>query len=423
MTAEPGSWLLRARWAVPVLGPPIPDGAVCVNAARIAGVGRWRDLRSLPAARREDLGDGAICPGLVNAHCHLDYTDLAGKIPPPRSFAAWIQGIKGAKGLQTLDEVRAAWLTGAGMLLRNGVTTVGDIEAFPELQPELIRQAGLRLVSFLELIGIRPESSVEEALEGAAHWLRRVGADGVRAGLSPHAPYSTTPGLRIGCAELAARHAAPVAMHVAESVEEFDMFMSGNGPLIEWLARNGRSSVDCGDRSPVQVAAAAGLVRRGFLAVHANYLTPGDVTLLASAGASVAHCPRSHAYFGHQPFPWSELRRAGVNVCLATDSLATVRTSGRAAPELDLFAEARAFHAVHPGVSPDELLGLLTIRGAAALGLAGRVGALREGAAADLIVLPVPPAASSPVEAIVSGEISPIATMVGGHWAWRKGDL
>lgn len=412
--------LLRARWVVPVAAEPIPDGALCVRDGRIQSVGRWRDLRHLPVTAREDLGEVIVCPGLVNAHCHLDYTGLAGHLPPQASFTAWIQSIKGAKGLQSPEDVREAWRVGAAMLLRNGVTTVGDIEAFPELQPSLVRETGLRVVSFLELIRIRADAPVEDAVDQGGKWLRDLGEAGLRAGLSPHAPYSTTPLLRRRCAELAVRCGAPVSMHLAESAEEFEMFMAGEGALLEWLARNGRAVDDCGGRSPVQVAADAGLLGPRFLAVHVNYLAPGDAERLAGAGASVAHCPRSHAYFRHQPFPWEELRAAGVNVCLATDSLATVRTTRRRALQLDLFAEARRFRTAHPGVALAELLGMVTRHPAAALGMTGEVGILAAGACADLIAVPSAAQSGSPLEGLFEAAGPSLGTMVGGRWVSRR---
>ena len=75
---------LRARVILPVSQPAIEDGAVFISRGRIAAVGRWRDLRAKAPAQVRDLGEAILLPGLVNAHCHLDYTDMAGAIPPTR---------------------------------------------------------------------------------------------------------------------------------------------------------------------------------------------------------------------------------------------------------------------------------------------------------------------------------------------------
>ena len=91
-----------------------------------------------------------ILPGLINAHCHLDYTGLAGQIPPPRTFTDWIKSIMTAKAGLSYTEYATAWLRGARELLESGVTTVADIEAVPELLPEVMESTPLRVISFLD---------------------------------------------------------------------------------------------------------------------------------------------------------------------------------------------------------------------------------------------------------------------------------
>ena len=84
---------LRARVVLPVAQPPIDDGAVLVSGQRIEAVGRWKDLRSRGAGPVVHLDGTILMPGLVNAHCHLDYTDMAGEIAPTKRFTDWIKTI------------------------------------------------------------------------------------------------------------------------------------------------------------------------------------------------------------------------------------------------------------------------------------------------------------------------------------------
>ena len=93
--------LLRARVVLPVSRPPIPDGAVLVTGRRIAAVGRWRDLAAHSPKKTLDLGEAVLLPGLVNAHCHLDYTDMAGQFPPPKVFTDWLKLITATKVIPT----------------------------------------------------------------------------------------------------------------------------------------------------------------------------------------------------------------------------------------------------------------------------------------------------------------------------------
>ena len=93
--------LLRARIVLPVSKPPLEDGAVLLSENRIAAVGPWRDLRPRETAPAVDLGDVILLPGLVNAHCHLDYTDMTG-LPPQKQFPDWIKGLLALKAASSL---------------------------------------------------------------------------------------------------------------------------------------------------------------------------------------------------------------------------------------------------------------------------------------------------------------------------------
>src|SRR6266853_1574763 len=112
--------ILRARLVLPVSQPPIGDGAVVISGNRIAVVGRWRDLAAAAKSRALDLGEVALMPGLVNAHCHLDYTNMAGEFPPPRLFTDWLKLITSAKSEWGYSEYAESWLSGAHMLVRTG---------------------------------------------------------------------------------------------------------------------------------------------------------------------------------------------------------------------------------------------------------------------------------------------------------------
>src|SRR6267142_1140676 len=120
--------LLRARLVAPISRPPIKDSAVRVSGNRILAVGPWRELAAHPGEECRDLGNVALLPGLVNAHCHLDYTSMAGQFPPPKLFTDWIKLITSTKAEWRYSEFAESWVNGAKMLVRSGTTTVGDIE-------------------------------------------------------------------------------------------------------------------------------------------------------------------------------------------------------------------------------------------------------------------------------------------------------
>jgi cytosine/adenosine deaminase-related metal-dependent hydrolase len=409
--------LLRARVVLPVSQAPIREGAVLVSGQRIAAVGRWRDLSAHSRAKRVDLGGAVLMPGLVNAHCHLDYTDMAGQFAPPKVFADWLKLITETKAGWDYSDYATSWSNGARMLVRTGTTSVADIEAVPELLPEVWKGTPLRVFSFLEMIGIkglgRPQALVQEAVER----LQRLRGFRGRPGLSPHAPYSTVPELLRLSAQTARRHKWRVTTHVAESAPEFEMFARGRGEMFDWLQRSGRDMSDCGLGSPVRHMERCGALSERLLAAHANYLGRQDAALLAKRKVHVVHCPRCHAYFRHDPFPLRRLARAGVNVCLGTDSLASVYKPRRHSVELSMFEEMRALAQNEPSLSARKIVRMATLNGARALGMAGQIGELAEGAFADLIALPLAVKAADIYDGVLHHEGDVAASMIDGQWA------
>ena len=409
--------IIRARVVLPISRPPIENGAVCLTGNRIISVGRWRDLSDLHPANVQDLGDVALLPGLVNAHCHLDYTSMAGQLPPTKGFVDWLKLITASKGGCTYSDFAESWVAGAKMLLRTGVTTVADIEMVPELLPEVWTATPLRVFSFLEMTGVKSRRPPVEIMREAMERISSLPIGRSRLGISPHAPYSTTPELLRLAAETARRHDLRVVTHVGESDQEFEMFMHGRGEMFDWISRSGRDMSDCAFGSPVQHMERHGALGNNLLAVHVNYLAPGDATLLGKHDVSVVHCPRSHAYFRHRRFPFADLASAGVNICLGTDSLASTYKTPKQIVELNLFDEMRALAASTPDLAPEKILQMATINGAQALGMKGQIGELSPEAFADLIAIPYAGNIAVTCEAAIHHAGNVAASMIDGQWA------
>src|SRR5438552_8816168 len=159
--------LLRSRVVLPITQPPIDDGTVWISGNRIQAVGRWKDLRSGAGEPAIDLGESLLLPGLVNAHCHLDYTDLDGEIAPTKLFTDWIKTITTAKAGRIYADFAQSWVRGAQILLRTGTTTVADIEAVPELLPEVWQATPLRVFSFLEMLLVKSQFTPKQLVEAA----------------------------------------------------------------------------------------------------------------------------------------------------------------------------------------------------------------------------------------------------------------
>ena len=100
--------IVRASAIVTMDGPLIKNGAVAVEGNRIVAVGTMPDLAWVSEGPVLDLGDCALMPGLINAHCHLDYSMMRNAISPPKSFTAWVRRINALKRSLDSDEYLAA---------------------------------------------------------------------------------------------------------------------------------------------------------------------------------------------------------------------------------------------------------------------------------------------------------------------------
>jgi cytosine/adenosine deaminase-related metal-dependent hydrolase len=198
--------------------------------------------------------------------------------------------------------------------------------------------------------------------------------------------------------------------HLAETREEFDLFVHGSGPLYEFLQKLGRNMSDADGQTPVARLFQEGVLPKGAILTHMNSLSEPDWDLLISRRMdfSVVHCPRCHSYFGRTEFPISRFLEAGINLCLGTDSLASNWS-------LDLFAEMRHLKELHPDLDPEAILRMVTLAPAAAIGQKGLLGELTPGAFADLIALPLTGNAEDLPAKVIEAPLPPHWVMVNGE--------
>jgi cytosine/adenosine deaminase-related metal-dependent hydrolase len=395
--------ILRARHVYSPGSPTVENGAVAIQEGKIVEAGKW-PLRGW-TGEVEDLGEVILMPGLINAHCHLDYTLFRSAIGPQKSFADWIRRINALKASVRDEEYLSSIQRGFNELITYGTTSVLNIEAFPELLP-LLPPPPIRTWWFWELLDIRSRIETEKLLQGVLHLFDRRTQWLGGCGLSPHAPYTASIPLYKLASQCAQLRQLPFTTHVAESREEYAMFAQASGTLYEFLSRIGRDMSDCDGRTPLGHLITSDALPPHAILAHVNEVADSDYELLARWGKPlhVVHCPKSHHFFQHTRFPYEALRKAGVNIVLGTDSLASNDS-------LNLFAEMRTFHHGHPDVPIGEILRMVTTAAAEALQMPEKLGQIRSGAHADLISIPFDGNENKIEEAILAHR-SPIAWMI-----------
>lgn len=381
-----------AKWVLPISSPPINDGAIAIIDDRVAAVGTREELlRRFTDCEVKHLGDSAILPGFINSHSHLELTAMRGFLDDQeKNFFAWLRKLTLARLQMTPEDlyVSAAW--GACEAVRAGVTCLGDSSDSAATTIRALNDVGLRAVVFQESFGPDPSLAEEnfKKLQEKVVGLRRLETALVRAGVSPHAPYTVCgPQLRM-IAAFAVSEQLPLMMHAAESQAEEMLVRDGSGVFADGLQKRSIAWQAPGV-STVRYLEENDILKTQPLLAHCINVDSDDIQLLKEMGSRIAHCPRSNAKLGHGRAPLKEFLKQKLPVGLGTDSVAS-NNSG------DVLSEARfAILTARNSSSAEESemltatagLQLATSGGASALSMRGKTGELREGLQADFVAV------------------------------------
>ena len=406
---------LKARYVLPIDGPPVPDGVVALEGNRIIAVGGQVE------GALHDLGNVALLPALINAHTHLEFSALEAPLGAAgQVFPEWILDVvtyrRGQLQQADSEKRRAdAFERGLAESLAGGCLTVAEVASPPWDAWQRIEPGPVEPTLFLELIGLSEQRgrSVLAQATRVLDELRERSA--LRVGISPHAPYTVHPEVVQDAVRFAHERNLPLAMHLAETMPELELLASGSGPLVELLQELEAwdpSAIPRGIRPLDYLKWLAGAPRS--LIVHGNYLTRAELEFVAAQEQmTVVYCPRTHAYFGHARYALEEMLELGVHVALGTDSRASN-------PDLDMLSELRFAAARHPAVPASRMLEMATKDAAAAIGFEDR-GVLRSGCRADLIAVPLPDRDGDPHELLLDSDEPATALRHVGGWSWDAG--
>lgn len=366
-----GALIHRAKWVMADPSALLTDGYVRVDRGIITAVGQGgggdghcRVLHHEP---------GVLMPALVNAHIHLDLCGLNGKTRLDAGFIPWVLSVIAAKEAMPLESLESAARQGAVDMMLGGCLAAGDI-ASTGFGARMFADLPFSGVCFQEYLGAGPTDVGDCRKLGRARALSLAG----------HGPHTTAPELLSRLKSRTLRRGLPFTLHLAESHAE-DLFLrTGRGEWADFLSIRGINTSGWGLRgdSPVRHAFRLGLLDAHTLAVHLVFASPDDLDLLAGTGAYACLCPRSNRRLHHRLPDLPAMLRAGLRLCLGTDSLASV-------PSLSMLDELAYFINSFPGVSPRDALAMATINGAAALGLDAWLGTLEPGKRADMMLVPV----------------------------------
>ncbi len=385
---------------------------ILVDGDTIAAVGPGLDDPAHPAragrappARVIDASRRLAMPGMVNAHYHSHDVLLKGMFEP-LPLEQWnLLALPPSFPRRPREELRLRTLLGAAECLRAGITTVQDmnrLHPFDEDDLDLVldcyQQVGLRCVYAPHFTELPPTASVPhlaDCVPEAERWrlsggvaLFPPGVDALtrieaaitqRQGrhplvgfaLGPSAPERVRPETVARIAEVSHRLGLPVFTHLYES----------RATVVQARATQPGGSL-------ITLLDQAGLLGPRLSLAHCVWLSQAEIETLAASGTHVVLNPVGNLKTRSGIAPIKALRRAGVSLALGADNCSCSDAQ-------NLFPVMKAFCAL-PAVSDDpeedpptaaDALHAATLGGAQALGLGGRIGAIRPGMKADIVLL------------------------------------
>jgi aminodeoxyfutalosine deaminase len=378
--------LHRARFVLPILAPPIADGAVLVEGAGweavVRAVGPMAEVRA-SGATTIDHEEAVLLPGLVNAHTHLELSVLAGT-PHGADFCDWLAQVGPAAQALTREQAAPPLEAAIAECVASGTALVGDVTDQGFSVPALARSP-LAARVYHEVLGFDPRQAEPALAAGRERLLagEAVAAPYLRHSLAPHAPYTVSMRLLRLIRGVNAQDGRPTFIHLAESAAEDEFFRTGQGPIRRMKERLGTvvESFEPPEETSAQWLSRLGWFEAPQLAVHCTQLSARGIEILRRAPVTVCLCPRSNRTLGVGTAPARALASAGVPLALGTDSLAS-------APSLSMFDELTAADAEY-GLEPAVLLRAATLGGASALGFED-YGAIAPGRPARLVSVAAP---------------------------------
>lgn len=349
---------------------PIVDGFVELDdTGTVIATGKCPDISA-----EKDVFDGAIVPGFVNAHCHVELSHLKGKFTKGSGMAGFIDQINSLRDSVPTEikkellkaEMDKMWVAGVSAMADVG--NCDDSFAAKVASPMYTR-------SFLEVFGTEPEDCFG-VIAGARELKAKAEAAGLDASINPHSCYTMSPQL-VTAASAEGLSTGYLSYHSQESSQEEELIMYGRGEMYENRRRGGMSTPPVTGTSSLEyfidrlLAVHPAPFNEHILLVHNVCLTEADAQKALAVMKNVywAVCPLSNIFI-HNALPSIPMmRRLSLNICVGTDSLSSN-------DDLDMVGELFCLQKNFPEVPVGEIFKWACLNGACFLGKEAQLGSI-----------------------------------------------
>lgn len=336
------------------------------------GEGEWKVI---------DAQGKLVMPGLINAHTHA-YMSLFRNYADDEAFWDWLSAVQTVEEDMTEEDCYWGTLLNILEMYQTGTTCFVDMNIKTAKKgqtkgPEsacagAANDAGIRALITRGLAGTTEDPASMETFRKTLDEMDDfAGNERVKFWFGPHAPYSCMADYLQKITSHAKERGIGNNIHLSESVAEVENMQKEHGV------------------TPIRYVSDLGVFDVPTIAAHCVQATDDDIRLMKEKNVSVAMNPKSNMKLGNGFMPAEKMLEAGVNLCIGTDGCGSNNTQ-------NMFAEMNAAALIYKGacqkaqcISAEDVLKFATVNGAKAIGMEGRLGILKEGALADIIILDI----------------------------------
>lgn len=327
---------------------------------------------------------GAVAPGFVNAHCHIELSYMKGLFRKGTGMAGFIDQINALRDTKPLEEKVADLSREMDSLWEQGVVAMADISNCDDSFAVKSRHP-LYTRTFLEVFGTEPEDC-DAVMEGVRALQKKAEAWGLDAAPTPHACYTMSPRL-LSAVSAEGLRSGYLSYHSEETPEEEDMLRFGSGRMWENRRAAGMSVPPVTGTSSLQyfidqvLKVCPAPLEGHILLVHECCMDQEGIDAVKTTMRHpyVALCPLSNLFIHNALAPVSLMRKNGLKLCIGTDSLSSN-------DQLSMVAELYCLQQHFPEVPLGELLTWACRNGAEFLGR-DSLGTLEEGKRPGLVLI------------------------------------
>lgn len=365
---------LSADYIFPISQPPIKDGIVIVDEDGTVLEICSADVDIHPEG--VEKYKGIICPGLINAHCHLELSHLKDKIAQKNGLDVFIKEVGDFRNAAP-EDIEEALVKAENEMIVNGIVAVGDIS---NVEASFAQKAKgrLRYHTFIEVYGFHPDKAADAFNRGADLYKRLKNEQPATNGvsISPHAPYSASQDLLKKLYNFAWESENPLSIHNQESEEENKLFKRKEGTILKRLENFG---IDVSWWKPTGLNSLQSTLVHlpkhvRIQLVHNTVTSAADIEWALNYSKFLwwCFCPNTNMYIENRLPDFGLFLDAGVKCTIGTDSLAS--NTG-----LSVLEEIKTISTHVPNVSLETLLYWSTLSGAEFLGFDKELGSFEKG--------------------------------------------